>query len=642
MKWGRQLAGRTAGGSPAGSRRDGGLAGRPTTIAVMAMAFTAAAIRLIPLQFLQPLNWDEMEFFRATAWIAEGRVPFRDFWEHHTPLAWFVFAPVAAMTDSAGVGAIIALRWAQVPVWIATFWLANFWMRAAGLGAFARWCAMALALSSSMLMLPAVEFRIDSLACMLFMAGLVLVQRNAPFAGGIVFCLAGFANIRLGPLLALTVLTLRVVDPRARAWMGNPRMNRVFAGAAVAFGACLLYFAATGSLDDLYQQVWYENYLGDKYSVEPEPLFLNRVVAPFGLRVLGAQRLFDVWIIDPGGIAVLTLGFVAILLALLSFRKPDDLVVLALLHTASLVFIAVMKYVYNYHFEIVVVMAVPLMAMVIERVRWRSAVVAFVTLAWLVNAYASILRGKELDRAFQDMVMHEIVRRSTPAEKIFSGGPWALRREPAYHYWFLPQLAQRLVQYGHARPYDLRDVLRDPPAVIVADHWTYTWIRNIQRELAPYFVRHYVPVWRNLWVPGLNVALPPRSQPFEWIVPRDGGYRVFASAPLARHPWFRSPFSVGIYERADGHRLPVRLPQPAANPSLHWWIDRQPASPGAVVRLRKGQRIAVANGGSETLAIFLLPGEDTMLFRQPPVGVTLEAATDRVTHVPRFGVRIQP
>ena len=53
----------------------------------------------------QPLGWDEVEFFRATKWTGEGQVPFRDFWEHHTPLQWLVFAPVARLLrERAGRG----------------------------------------------------------------------------------------------------------------------------------------------------------------------------------------------------------------------------------------------------------------------------------------------------------------------------------------------------------------------------------------------------------------------------------------------------------------------------------------------------------------------------------------------------------
>jgi hypothetical protein len=39
---------------------------------------------------------------------------------------------------------------------------------------------------------------------------------------------------------------------------------------------------------------------------------------------------------------------------------------------------------------------------------------------------------------------------------------------------------------------------------------------------------------------------------------------------------------------------------------------------------------------SEALAAFLLSSDDRVIFRQPPPGVTLEAASPRVTHWPRL------
>ena len=166
----------------------------------------AAAARSLSLGWLHPLNWDEIEYFRATDWVRQGLVPYRDFWEHHTPLQWFVFAPAAALVDSPGAMAIIAMRWAQLPPWIATFALLSLWMRRAGVSLPSRLSAIALALCSSMFMLPAVEYRIDSLGCALYVLALVLLQGDRNFEGGAALCLAGFANIRLGPLLALTVL----------------------------------------------------------------------------------------------------------------------------------------------------------------------------------------------------------------------------------------------------------------------------------------------------------------------------------------------------------------------------------------------------------------------------------------------------
>ena len=626
---------------------------------VAALALGAAAVRLLPLQFLHPLNWDEIEFFRATSWIAQGRFPYRDFWEHHTPLAWFLFAPVTALVDSPGVAAVIALRWAQIPVWAATFWLLHAWMRNAGIGAFERWAATALALSSSLFMLPAVEFRVDSVACMLFVAGLVAWQkasgeeepRPTPDArrpararwallSGVLFCLCGFANIRLGPLLAVTVLLLRVVDTRARAWRGERRANLVIGGAAATFVAGLLGFAAAGSLPQFYRQVWFENYLGDKFAGEIIGGFSHRLLVPFGIRVIGSDRLFELAAVDVGGIALLLIGLAGMVAALAAWRAPGDLFVLGFLQMASLLFIASMKLVYNYHLLVVAVVMVPLVASMFSRVRWRPVVIGLLAVAWGVNLFASVFRGKELDRAYQDLVMRESDARTSPGEKVWVGLPWALRREPSYRFWFLPDLARYLVIHGHAEPWRVRDLVAEPPALVVFDHYALVWLVTVQRDIAPYLIRHYLPVWRNLWVPGMNVRLRPDGRAFEWIVPRDGTYRLHVSRDLARHLWFRDPLGYVSYKKDDAARYTVELPAPAPSPDLRWWIDRRPADVGASVSLRKGQRIGVASTAGEPLAVLLLASDDRKIFRQPPEGATLEAETTRVTHVPRIGVEL--
>jgi hypothetical protein len=40
--------------------------------------------------------------------------------------------------------------------------------------------------------------------------------------------------------------------------------------------------------------------------------------------------------------------------------------------------------------------------------------------------------------------------------------------------------------------------------------------------------------------------------------------------------------------------------------------------------------------------VILLSTNDRVLFRQPPPGVTLEAETTRITHVPELGARLAP
>jgi hypothetical protein len=576
----------------------------------IALALTAAVVRLIPLQFLHPLNWDELEFYRATSWIAEGRVPFRDFWEHHSPLVWFVFAPFTLLTNSPGVDAVVVLRWVQIPVWIATFWLLHIWMRDAGIDRFARWSATALALCSSLFMTPAVEYRVEALGCALVMAGLVFAQRERYFFSGAAFCLAGFANLRLGPVLVVAVLLL-LVTRRLRA-------ATVVAGGFTALAACLGYFAATGSLRALYQQVWVEN-LAEKYATPVVGAFLHRLLVPFGVRIIASDRLFEVAAVDAGGIAVLLLGFVGMFFA---WRKRGDVLLLAILQLTNLAFIAIMKFIYNYHFALTVVLMVPLIAIVIERIPRRNVVLAILVVAWGVNAFAAIFRGKELDRAYQDLLMREVDARTQPGDRVWSGIPWALRREPAYWFWFLPELPRQLVKQGLAPRYEPRD----PPAAVVAEHNVQIWLANVQRELLPYFAHHYIPVWRELWLPAMNARLGPGGS-YEWTVPRDGNYRVYVSPALARHPWFRTPLGVVSYKRADADRLTVTLPPPGAGAIR---FDRD------VAHLRKGERISAFNPTNEDVAVILMSTDDRVLFRQPPPGVTLEGETTRITHVPQF------
>jgi hypothetical protein len=559
---------------------------------LIALALSAAAIRLLPLQKLHPLNWDELEFYRAAQWIGEGRVPYRDFWEHHSPLAWFLFAPFTWLTNSPGVDAVLLMRWAQVPVWIATFVCLNLWMRGAGLERAARWTAMALALCSSLFMLPAVEYRVESVGCLLFVLGLLLAQRKHDFAAGVVLCLAGFANLRLGPVLVVAVLL--------------HFRKRIIAGGVAALAAVMAYFVATGALDELWQQLWIDN-RGERFATPVIGGFVHRLLVPFGVRILATDRFFEWAAVDVGGIAVLLLGFGGLVVA----WRNRKLRALAVLQLVNLLFVSSMKFIYNYHFALVVVLAVPLIACVIELMPRREFIVAVLVLAWGVNAFASIFRGKEGDLAYQDTIMRAVHARTRPGEKVWSGVPWALRRESAYRFWFLPELARQLVLQKLAPRYSLAD----PPAAVVFDHYALVWVATVQRELAPYLVRHYMPVWRNLWVPAMNAVVRPGER-VEWIVPRDGTYRVYASPELARHRWFRDP--LGAYR---GEPLTLRgTPQPltiSAGPSL-----------------KKGQRVSVTSHASEPLGVIMIASGDRVLFRQPAEGVSLEAESTRVTHVP--------
>ena len=284
---------------------------RRATALLGGLSLLSITARLLQLQGLHPLVWDEIEFFRATDWVRRGLIPYRDFWEHHTPLQWFLFAPVTALTNSPGVSAILLMRWAQLPLWILAFVLLRGWMRRAGISAFAAWTAMTLVLCSTLFMLPAVEYRVDVLGCVVYVAALFFLQRigdhpKFAFLGGAMLCLAGFANLRLGPLAVLTLLLVRVVRTRDRAWSGNAPANWRLAGAAAAFAAACAYFVATQSTPIACQPVCSAPFLADPFARPP----LDRSIPPpsgsaFGVRPSASPPPLTLPPAAPGGPAPL-------------------------------------------------------------------------------------------------------------------------------------------------------------------------------------------------------------------------------------------------------------------------------------------------------------------------------------------------
>jgi hypothetical protein len=610
------------------------------------LALVSVAARLLQLQGLHPLVWDEIEFFRATDWVRRGLVPYRDFWEHHTPLQWFLFAPVTALTHSPGASAIIFMRWSQLPLWIAGFVLLRAWMRRAGASEFAAWSATALVLCSSLFMLPAVEYRVDVLGCVVYIAALVLLQRIGDgrafaFFGGAMLCLAGFANLRLGPLAVLTLLLVRVVRTRERAWGGNTRANWCFAGAAAAFASGCMYFAATHSARIAWQRLWSDNFLADRLAEAPSGMFVHRLAVAFGLLRIGSASTFQLSAVDPGGIAILVIGGLGIIRALRrGFRAPDDKLFLAFLQVANLLFIAAMKFVYNYHLEIVVLLMAPLVAIEIDRFVTseprRRALLALVIVAAVVNIAAAIFRGKESEMQYEDFVMREVDRRTPAGAKVWDGAGWALHHDPAYRYWFLRANVFVMEEHGFFEPYKIEDLLRDPPAAVIADYSLCTWLAS-HRPLGEFIVTHYLPLWREIWMPGMSARVTPAAPGAGWIVLANGTYDVYASTRLASHPWYRQPFDFarplwsGIQPLSPADR----------DARVAWFVDGAPIPPTTTLTLHRGQRVDAISHEPLPVGIMLIGSQNEVAFCQPVPGIKLEASDPPRWHVPDFGVLAQ-
>jgi hypothetical protein len=297
-----------------------------------------------------------------------------------------------------------------------------------------------------------------------------------------------------------------------------------------------------------------------------------------------------------------------------------------------------MKFIYTYHFEVVLLLMLPFVAAEIDRFvttreRW-AAVAAALLLVSTANVVVSVFRGKEADLAYQDRIMRDADRMTPPDGKVFDGVGWALHRRPAYRYWLLPKLVQSLEAKGIFEPYSPQRMVADPPAAIISDHNMYTWLL-LHPQLAAMATTHYLPAWRNLWLPGMSARLTPSSPSAEWIVPASAAYRVYGSGVLSIHPWFRNALIFGTFESRNTEIVLTGF-APASHLPLQWMIDGLPVTAADVFDLRRGQRLRIVSAARGPLGVMIVPSATVSLFRQPAHGVTLDAAAPPVTHGPKL------
>ncbi|HEX8620073.1 MAG TPA: hypothetical protein VF911_21010 [Thermoanaerobaculia bacterium] len=555
---------------------------------VWGVLFALAVLWLAALvQRGAPLAADELEFFRATKWIAEGRVPYRDFWEHHTPLQWFAFAPVAALfATGPGVAAIVAMRWAQVMLWLALYALLIRFVRRIDVNA---WPALVLLLASATFARRAVEYRLDVLGNLGFVAALVLVAFGATRARWIAFgalmSAAVLANMRLAPLVVFTAALALFWRGDERRWRWNGRALWMAVGVAGVAGTFVAYLLITHAwtpfIDAL---VGYTAASGQLLEVHT---YFDALLMP-------------VWTLDAGGIAF----WIAALLGIgFTMRERGALQFTAVVAIASVAAVAVPDVQYDYHFQTSWLLLLPFAAVTVAR--WR-AVFAIVAAGALAIFVMQVVPAFGVEMQYQDDVMTAVDRLTEPHERVFDGGGFALRREPAYRYWFLTTGVRMLVQTG---VYERYEIAHDPPAALVCDYRLRVFLDAFP-ELAQYATTHYVPLYRNLWVPGLTARVGPHPTRVAWIAPRAGHYDVHASAALATHPWLTQPLAYAetVGPVAPQYAIPLRRLPPLAATALQWRVDgvAQPAN-ARTLTLRKGSRVELFASPDAAAGVLLVP-----------------------------------
>jgi hypothetical protein len=244
--------------------RDWQRAALALTALVLIGALYSMRLRLLETLTIDP---DEFEHLHVAWCMANGLVPYRDFFEHHTPWLHFLIAPffrfyaVACDPDAAIAFIFFARRIAMVLAGVAialTFLLARLWR-----GEIAGWMSAVLLSTAVVFVHKTLEIRPDGLAMVLWLGALVAIVgalgdgQVSPRRNNALFALSGFM---LGGAIMSTqkILVIMPSISLAMIWYlcaGTDRLNRrvagvlcQFGGFCVALGATVAYFWAHGAL----------------------------------------------------------------------------------------------------------------------------------------------------------------------------------------------------------------------------------------------------------------------------------------------------------------------------------------------------------------------------------------------------------
>lgn len=582
---------------------------------------------LINLQWGRGLGWDEVEFLRATDWIRQGQVPYRDFFEHHTPLAWFLMAPFEALFHGPGVSPVLWLRWLQVPMWATVVWRMNTWMKEDRAPSWTRYLALGCLLGTPFFVFSAIEYRVDTLGTLLVILALDRLRRP----GSLQACVAGgllsasvIANLRFGPLAVALALVASVLDLPAARWRVQPkRLGMIASGAFLALAPWLLYMAATHSFQDM----WHWCVSANKAATGLVP----------------ASRDFDTYLLYPisnwdlPGVLLEVGMVVGSWRVLKGFRRPGFVQLLFLVQVVNLAFIGAMKIQYLYHFELSLCLAMPFLAISLDWLAGRDAATRVLrwaapgalVFALLVNGNTLASANDHLTLAYQDQVLKRASELAPAGSTVLDGCGWLIDSKPAYRFWFLPLLARVLSIQHQAAPYSPADMERNPPALVIAN----TRLENMTTEspgVGLMLTTHYLPVAPNLWVPGLSRVLTARSPRWTWTVLTDGDYQLVCAPWLASHPWFYSPFAITTPVPNPSAALivdPASFPNTGGDQIL-WSLDGKPVTfPGNSLKLARGQSLSAEFTGKGGVGVMLVPKGTGPLFSPPPPNLTLDYIT---------------
>ncbi|MAJ62040.1 MAG: hypothetical protein CBC48_20180 [bacterium TMED88] len=524
---------------------------RAVSIGVQVGLIAAVFFVLVSVyQFSQTrfLSIDEFQWGHATWLVADGQVPYLDFYEHHLPLGYtshallynanagFVENTLQFRKIAFGyvLAALAALAWASWKTHRSgpEVWLTLAVVPAIGFG-----------------LMSAIDYRGDNWAAFTLLTCLALVevgQKNrsrslAIVAGGLLIVAIGMTQKILllggGALGLLWIGGLLQHGPAARIRVGTFRIDRpfAFAGGALLVG---LIFLGVGALFGLLESAWQINVLE---AIEHENLYPSFSASQY-IQPYWEETRFSSALLIAGALVYMTGG-----------RRHFWSLPLGVA-AGGLLFV---RAPFPYNFVLISwLIGVSAVRAWCEGVRWmtRRHEATGRSSAWLPLLYGVPLLLLPAQLGFvwgtstlddQLRLLSQVERHTEPNDVVIDSAGSALFRPHRGYYWYHGRAHIQMFAPWFKGP--LVDAMRSSQAPL--------WIRSARFNLLPeeaarYLLTHYVPLDGDLYVLGFTTRAtgPEESRTGRIEIVRPGPYHVTALA----EPDERSPTEAAPTLQLDG------------------------------------------------------------------------------------------
>jgi dolichyl-phosphate-mannose-protein mannosyltransferase len=429
--------------------------------------------------FHRSLNADEFQHLHNAWMIHLGFLPYRDFWDNHTPLLAVWIAPLLGFIGP-GVSSVLIMRvllsFCALLVLIPVYKIARAWIDEE-----TAWMAVLVLGLSEIFMQKTIEVRPDFALSFFFLMSLWICIRNPAhnLAGGLMLGVAALFS----PKALIALIAAGLLLPFAQQPVPFPkRIKRAMIygiGFAIPIAGLAAYFYSKNALSDFVRCTLLENL---SYPDTRNPFFL----------------LF------PQNLTLLLLSLIGVGLWFHKNRWPQPL---SVLFSIGILLFLLLAFVMPAPFSQSALMFLPIFAIGAAYAIQQStgvlkvlAVIAGILVPIVTVVIENPLKNSNTS---QFELMKYVLRNSPRNASIFDGNAAYIFRKQSYYYGSLVEGVRQRIQKGSIRASIPKSLAYNGCAMIIDDER----VADLPDDFQSFFRNNYVPAeLQNVYVAGKNLS----------------------------------------------------------------------------------------------------------------------------------------